>query len=35
MGVFLVVLLSFGSIIGIVATLSGRRRAVKAAARLF
>jgi len=35
MGVFLVVLLPFGSIIGIVATLSGRRRAVKAAARLF
>jgi hypothetical protein len=35
MGVFLVMLLPFGSIVGIIATLSGRRRAVKAATRLF
>ena len=35
MGFFLVMLLPLGSILGIVAALSGRRRAVKAAARLF
>lgn len=35
MGVFLGGLLVFGWVPGIVATVSGRRRAVKAAARLF
>jgi hypothetical protein len=35
MGYILVMMLLFGSILGIVTTLSGRRRAVKAAARLF
>jgi hypothetical protein len=35
MGYILVMMLLFGSVLGIVATLSGRRRAVKAAARLF